>query len=62
MTGTVVPVPADEPNGRPAAATVSPELFREMFPALARQVWLDTPASAPGAMPVTAALASAVAG
>jgi selenocysteine lyase/cysteine desulfurase len=49
------------PNGRPAAA-VTPSSFREMFPALARQVWLDTPASAPGAMPVTAALASAVAG
>jgi selenocysteine lyase/cysteine desulfurase len=62
MTGTVVPVPADQPNGRPAAATVTPGLFREMFPALAWQVWLDTPASAPGAMPVTAALASAVAG
>jgi selenocysteine lyase/cysteine desulfurase len=62
MTGTVVPVPADQPNGRPAAATVTSGLFREMFPALAWQVWLDTPASAPGAMPVTAALASAVAG
>jgi hypothetical protein len=33
-----------------------------MFPALARQVWLDTAASAPGAMPVTAALASAITG
>ena len=62
MTGTVVPVPADQPDGRPAAATVTPSSFREMFPALARQVWLDTPASAPGAIPVTAALASAVAG
>lgn len=62
MTSTVVPVPADQPNGRPAAATVTPGLFREMFPALAWQVWLDTPASAPGAMPVTAALVSAVAG
>jgi selenocysteine lyase/cysteine desulfurase len=62
VTGTLVPVPADQPNGRPAAATVTPGLFREMFPALARQVWLDTPASAPGAKPVTAALASAVAG
>jgi hypothetical protein len=46
MTGTVVPVPADQPNGRPAAATVTSGLFREMFPALAWQVWLDTPASA----------------
>jgi selenocysteine lyase/cysteine desulfurase len=41
---------------------VTPDSFREMFPALARQAWLDTPASAPGAMPVTAALASAIAG
>ncbi|HXL96606.1 MAG TPA: aminotransferase class V-fold PLP-dependent enzyme [Streptosporangiaceae bacterium] len=55
-------MPADQPDGRPAAATVTPSSFREMFPALARQVWLDTPASAPGAIPVTAALASAVAG
>jgi selenocysteine lyase/cysteine desulfurase len=43
-------------------ATVTPSSFREMFPALARQVWLDTPASAPGAIPVTAALASAITG
>ena len=32
-----------------------------MFPALERQAWLDTAASAPGATPVTSALASAVA-
>jgi len=32
-----------------------------MFPALARQAWLDTAASAPGATPVTSALASAIA-
>lgn len=36
--------------------------FREMFPALTRQAWLDTPASAPGAMPVTSALTSAITG
>jgi selenocysteine lyase/cysteine desulfurase len=41
---------------------VTPGSFREMFPSLARQVWLDTPASAPGALPVTAALASAITG
>ena len=41
---------------------MTPGSFREMFPALARQAWLDTPASAPGAKPVTAALASAIAG
>jgi selenocysteine lyase/cysteine desulfurase len=40
---------------------VNPAAFRAMFPALARQAWLDTPASAPGATPVTSALASAVA-
>jgi len=37
-------------------------MFREMFPALTQQAWLDTPASAPGAMPVTAALTSAITG
>jgi selenocysteine lyase/cysteine desulfurase len=35
--------------------------FRQMFPALERQAWLDTAASAPGATPVTSALASAIA-
>ena len=59
FAGTVISVPASQPPGR---ATVTPSSFREMFPALARQVWLDTPASAPGAMPVTAALASAITG
>lgn len=39
---------------------MTPSSFREMFPALTRQVWLDTPASAPGATPVTATLASAI--
>ena len=34
--------------------------FRQLFPALERQAWLDTAASAPGATPVTSALASAV--
>ena len=39
---------------------MTPDLFRGMFPALTRQAWLDTPASAPGAMPVAAALATAI--
>jgi selenocysteine lyase/cysteine desulfurase len=41
---------------------MTPGAFREMFPALTRQAWLDTPASAPGAMPVTSALTSAITG
>ena len=41
---------------------MGPREFREMFPALKRQTWLDTPASSPGAIPVTSALASAVSG
>jgi selenocysteine lyase/cysteine desulfurase len=40
---------------------MTPGAFRELFPALTRQVWLDTPASAPGAVPVAAALTSAIA-
>jgi selenocysteine lyase/cysteine desulfurase len=39
---------------------MTPGAFREMFPALTQQAWLDTPASAPGAMPVTSALTSAI--
>ena len=35
--------------------------FRQLFPALERQAWLDTAASAPGATPVTSVLASAIA-
>ena len=42
------------------AAVITPGAFREMFPALSQQAWLDTPASAPGARPVTSALASAI--
>jgi len=41
---------------------MSPARFREMFPALARQAWLDTPSSPPGATPVTSALLSAITG
>lgn len=41
-------------------ATVTPEAFRALFPALADRVWLDTPASPPGPLPVTAALTEAV--
>lgn len=59
---TVASVHVDQPRCRSALAIVTPDSFREMFPALARQAWLDTPASAPGAMPVTAALASAIVG
>jgi selenocysteine lyase/cysteine desulfurase len=39
---------------------MTPDLFRRMFPALTQQAWLDTPASAPGAMPVASALAAAI--
>jgi selenocysteine lyase/cysteine desulfurase len=62
VAGTVISVLASQPPGRATVATASPSSFRAVFPALARQVWLDTPASAPGAMPVTAALASAITG
>lgn len=41
---------------------MTPRVFREMFPALGQHVWLDTPASAPGAVPVTSALRSALTG
>lgn len=59
----MVRVPATQPPGQPALAEVmNPGLFREMFPALSRQVWLDTPAGAPGAIPVTSTLASAITG
>jgi selenocysteine lyase/cysteine desulfurase len=39
---------------------VKPRDFRGLFPALERTVWLDTPGSPPGALPVTQALAQAV--
>lgn len=39
---------------------MTPEAFRALFPALAGRVWLDTPASPPGPLPVTAALTEAV--
>lgn len=39
---------------------MTPEEFRALFPALAGRVWLDTPASPPGPLPVTAALTEAV--
>ena len=41
---------------------MTPGRFRELFPALTQQAWLDTPASPPGARPVTAALTSAITG
>jgi len=39
---------------------MTPGAFRKMFPALTQQAWLDTPASAPGGLPVTSALTSAI--
>jgi selenocysteine lyase/cysteine desulfurase len=39
---------------------MTPEAFRALFPALADRVWLDTPASPPGPLPVTTALTEAV--
>lgn len=40
--------------------SISPDQFRALFPVLAQRVWLDTPASAPGAASVTAALTTAI--
>ncbi|MBG0566633.1 aminotransferase class V-fold PLP-dependent enzyme [Actinoplanes sp. NEAU-A11] len=39
---------------------MTPVQFRGLFPALADRVWLDTPASPPGAVPVTQALMTAL--
>ena len=39
---------------------MTPEAFRALFPALADRVWLDTPASPPGPLPVIAALTEAM--
>src|SRR5437867_2203443 len=39
---------------------MSPEQFRNLFPALRSMVWLDTPAAPPGAEPVVRALADAL--
>lgn len=39
---------------------MSPDVFRSLFPALDRLVWLDTPAAAPGAVPVTDAVIEAL--
>ncbi|MGW2444505.1 aminotransferase class V-fold PLP-dependent enzyme [Streptomyces sp. NPDC001675] len=47
-------------NGRDGGA-VKPQHFRDLFPALTSTVWLDTPGSPPGALPVTEALTHAVA-
>jgi selenocysteine lyase/cysteine desulfurase len=40
--------------------SLDPAGFRALFPALAGQVWLDTPATPPGAIPVTSALTKAI--
>jgi hypothetical protein len=39
---------------------MTPDAFRSMFPALDHTVWLDTPATAPGAIPVMDAVAEAL--
>ncbi|GAA4994651.1 aminotransferase class V-fold PLP-dependent enzyme [Yinghuangia aomiensis] len=39
---------------------MAPDQFRALFPALSGRVWLDTPASPPGALPVTNALTEAI--
>lgn len=39
---------------------MTPGRFRALFPALRDKVWLDTPASPPGPLPVTAALTDAI--
>ncbi|WP_409464341.1 aminotransferase class V-fold PLP-dependent enzyme [Amycolatopsis sp. GA6-003] len=41
---------------------MTPDEFRALFPALADQVWLDTPGAPPGAAPVVAALREALDG
>jgi selenocysteine lyase/cysteine desulfurase len=40
--------------------TLTPHEFRALFPAVARRLWLDTPATPPGAIPVTSALTTAI--
>jgi selenocysteine lyase/cysteine desulfurase len=39
---------------------MTPDRFRALFPALTERVWLDTPASPPGPLPVTSALTAAI--
>ena len=43
----------------PPAPALTAEQFRELFPALGDRAWLDTPASPPGAAPLTDALVAA---
>src|SRR5262249_58487366 len=57
-----IPFACRRHNGGMLASLLPASSFRQMFPALARQVWLDTPSSPPGAAPVTSALASAIGG
>jgi selenocysteine lyase/cysteine desulfurase len=47
-------------GGPSVTGVTSSDRFRSLFPALGEMVWLDTPACAPGATPVTEALVDAV--
>ena len=45
---TAVPASQAATRQPSMAAVMTPGLFREMFPALTQQAWLDTPASGQG--------------
>jgi selenocysteine lyase/cysteine desulfurase len=47
-------------NNSPESGGLSSGQFRRLFPALGRQVWLDTPAAPPAATPVSQALETAI--
>ena len=47
-------------NNNPESGRLTSGQFRCLFPALSRQVWLDTPAAPPAATPVSQALKTAI--
>ena len=47
-------------NNNPESRRLTSGQFRCLFPALSRQVWLDTPAAPPAATPVSQALKTAI--
>jgi selenocysteine lyase/cysteine desulfurase len=49
-----------QPGSNPASGRLTSGQFRSLFPALSKQVWLDTPAAPPAATPVSEALKEAV--
>jgi selenocysteine lyase/cysteine desulfurase len=48
------------PGSNPASGRLTSGQFRSLFPALSKQVWLDTPAAPPAATPVSEAVKAAV--